>query len=285
MSTIKSDSENLTLNAHGSGNDIKFQSNSVEVGSLTAEGVMTSTTFAGSGASLTALPAAQLTGTVADARISTLTASKLSGALPAISAANLTSIPAANITGTLPAISGANLTGISSDYKLLSTTTCSNTNNVVITLDSNYPTNKILLSGIVMVNNNDNLRLSVGKGASGTNYTLAGLCQLNRFVYSSGTWTEFSYSVSGAVTFANDLSNNGARTYNAELIFDEGWFDVTQRPLVRGSSTQIGSSDVLEYTLIAMQWSDDNPNTTNNVRIGGNAGGISEGVIKHYGVK
>ena len=75
MSTIKSDSEDLTLNAHGSGNDIKFQSNSVEVGSLTAEGVMTSTTFAGSGASLTNIPAAQITGT-----------------LPAISGANLTGV-------------------------------------------------------------------------------------------------------------------------------------------------------------------------------------------------
>jgi len=60
------------------------------------------------------VPAANLTGTVADARISALAASKLTGALPAISAANLTAIPAANITGTLPAISGANLTGISS---------------------------------------------------------------------------------------------------------------------------------------------------------------------------
>jgi hypothetical protein len=60
------------------------------------------------------VPAANLTGTVADARISALTASKLTGALPAISAANLTAIPAANVTGTLPAIDGSNLTGISS---------------------------------------------------------------------------------------------------------------------------------------------------------------------------
>ena len=49
----------------------------------------------GSGANLTNLPAGQLTGTVADARISTLTASKLTGALPAISGANLTGIDAA----------------------------------------------------------------------------------------------------------------------------------------------------------------------------------------------
>jgi hypothetical protein len=50
------------------------------------------------------VPAANLTGTVADARFP--------ATLPAASAANLTAIPAANITGTLPAISGANLTNI-----------------------------------------------------------------------------------------------------------------------------------------------------------------------------
>ena len=58
-------------------------------------GIVTATTFSGSGASLTSLPAAQLSGT-----------------LPAISAANLTNVPAANITGTLPAIDGSNLTGV-----------------------------------------------------------------------------------------------------------------------------------------------------------------------------
>jgi hypothetical protein len=58
-------------------------------------GVTTATTYAGSGANLTNLPAANVTGT-----------------LPAISGANLTNLPAANLTGALPAISGANLTGI-----------------------------------------------------------------------------------------------------------------------------------------------------------------------------
>ena len=90
---------------------------------LVVTGVSTATTFSGSGASLTSIPAGNLTGTVADARISTLTASKLSGALPAISGANLTNldasdlasgtIPDARFPATLPAVSGANLTGIS----------------------------------------------------------------------------------------------------------------------------------------------------------------------------
>jgi hypothetical protein len=52
------------------------------------------------------VPAANLTGTIADARFP--------ATLPAASATNLTAIPAANITGTLPAIDGSNLTGISS---------------------------------------------------------------------------------------------------------------------------------------------------------------------------
>ena len=68
-------------------------------GDIFATGVTTSTTFSGaftgSGANLTSLPAAQLTGT-----------------LPAISGANLTNLTAGNLTGALPAISGANLTGL-----------------------------------------------------------------------------------------------------------------------------------------------------------------------------
>ena len=47
---------------------------------------------AASAANLTSIPAGNLTGTVADARISSLTASKLTGALPAIDGSNLTGI-------------------------------------------------------------------------------------------------------------------------------------------------------------------------------------------------
>ena len=60
MSTVKSSSADLTLNADGSGNDIILQSNASQIGSLTAEGVLTATSFAGSGASLTGLTASQL---------------------------------------------------------------------------------------------------------------------------------------------------------------------------------------------------------------------------------
>ena len=55
MSTIKSSDEHLTLNADGSGNDIKFQSNGSEVASISDGGVVTATSFAGSGANLTGI--------------------------------------------------------------------------------------------------------------------------------------------------------------------------------------------------------------------------------------
>jgi hypothetical protein len=53
MSTIKSSDEHLTLNADGSSKDIKFQANGVEKASISSTGVMTATSFAGSGANLT----------------------------------------------------------------------------------------------------------------------------------------------------------------------------------------------------------------------------------------
>jgi len=81
MSTIGTNSEDLILNADGSGSDIKFKSNGTEVGSISDGGVMTATSFAGSGANLTSLPAANLTGT-----------------LPVISGANLTNLPSADVS-------------------------------------------------------------------------------------------------------------------------------------------------------------------------------------------
>ena len=87
-------------------------------------GIVTATTFSGSGASLTALPAANITGTlpaISGANLTNLAAANLTGTiadarlpatLPAASAANLTNIPAANVTGTLPALTAANLTNI-----------------------------------------------------------------------------------------------------------------------------------------------------------------------------
>ena len=146
-------------------------------GNETNVGIITATRFSGNGSSLTNLPAGNLTGTVADARISTLTASKLSGALPAISGANLTNLPAGNLTGILPAISGANLTNLPSQ---LST--------------SNMANNRIVTSsGGVVFNGEsaltfDGSTLSIGAGTA---------TPLN---ISSGTYGSFTASAGTTVT-------------------------------------------------------------------------------------
>ena len=77
-------------------------------------GIVTANSFSGnvtgnvtgSGANLTNLPAGQLTGTVADARLTSVTASKLSGALPALDGSALTGINTAFGSGTSVNTSG-----------------------------------------------------------------------------------------------------------------------------------------------------------------------------------
>ena len=86
MSTIKSSDEHLTINADGSGKDIKFQANGVEKASISSAGAFTSTT---------------------------IDATKLTGDLPAISGANLTGISAGTtLTGStnnqVTTVTGAN---------------------------------------------------------------------------------------------------------------------------------------------------------------------------------
>ena len=81
MSTIKTDgTEDLTLDASGSGRDIKFQANGVEKASISSSGAFTSTT---------------------------IDATKLTGDLPAISGASLTGVADAT---KLP-LAGGTLTG------------------------------------------------------------------------------------------------------------------------------------------------------------------------------
>jgi len=64
MSTVASSNSNLTINADGSGNDIKFQSNGTEVGSINSSGTMTATAFSGDGSALTGISSGGGSGTV-----------------------------------------------------------------------------------------------------------------------------------------------------------------------------------------------------------------------------
>jgi len=91
--------------------DIKIQTSATGSGTVTITAPTTNTarviTLPDSAGTLldenSSVPSANLTGTVADARISALTASKLTGDLPAISGVNLTALNATNLgSGTIP---------------------------------------------------------------------------------------------------------------------------------------------------------------------------------------
>ena len=102
MSTIKVDT---IATRTGSGN---ITASNTIAGNLTGN---VTGNVTGSGANLTSIPAAQLTGTVADARLSTVSSSKLSGALPALDGSSLTGVG----VGTADSI---NTSGISLNQEL-----------------------------------------------------------------------------------------------------------------------------------------------------------------------
>ena len=101
-------SNGLVISGVTTTSDIKVGTNIIltTTGNGNFSGIVTATTFSGSGASLTSIPAGNLTGTVADARIASLTASKLSGALPAIDGSNLTGIDTDLSYDTSPQLGG-----------------------------------------------------------------------------------------------------------------------------------------------------------------------------------
>ena len=106
-----------TIGINTTASNITFDANS----NVKLSGIVTATSFSGSGANLTSLPAANITGT-----------------LPAISGANLTNISGANITGVIPSSSLTNvdLSGIRRDIALLSLQIAVDTNRVVYNLEN-----------------------------------------------------------------------------------------------------------------------------------------------------
>jgi hypothetical protein len=112
MSTIKSSTEHLTLNADGSGKDIKFQANGVEKASIDSSGNFTSTS---------------------------IDATKLSGDLPAIDGASLTGVGKVLQVVQVVASSGAaSTTTAFADTGLTATITPSSASSKILVIVNQY---------------------------------------------------------------------------------------------------------------------------------------------------
>ena len=122
MSTIKSSNEHLTFNADGSAKNILFQANGTQKASISSAGLFTSTT----------IDATVLAGNIADARIPALTASKLTGALPAIDGSNLTGISAGATGGGSDEVFVNNSQTVTTDYTVPSGKSASSTGPITL---------------------------------------------------------------------------------------------------------------------------------------------------------
>ena len=115
MSTIKSSSEDLTLNADGASKDIKFQANGVEKASISSAGAFTSTT---------------------------IDATKLTGNLPAISGASLTGITTGKVLQVVHNSTTTNYTVSASDADVtnhtLAITPTSATSTIMLFIRTHY---------------------------------------------------------------------------------------------------------------------------------------------------
>ena len=204
------------------------------VDGIVVSGIVTANNFSGS------VPASNLTGTVADARISTLTASKLSGALPAISAANLTNLPAANITGTLPAIDGSALTGINTAFGNSSVNTTG-----IITATAFVPTVGQLSHRNIIVNGAMNV------AQRGTSSTSQGYQTVDRI-------TPYTDNIGVTATYSQvDVTSGGA--YDAG--FRKAW-QVTKGSGTANTNSQVNMGYKIEAQDIANSgWKYTDPNS------------------------
>ena len=133
--------------------NIRTNTNATFLQNINVSGTVTATSYAGSGVNLTNLPAANLTGTLA----------AISGAnLTNLDASDLASgtVPDARFPATLPAVSGANLTGIAAGI----TTEAASISGITTYLNLSKDDHELIVTG--------NNTISVIGGAQGTSHSL-----------------------------------------------------------------------------------------------------------------
>ena len=182
MTVIRPNSISGVSSITGNGGDISIFRADGTAGDLVVNnvttGIVTATSFSG------ALAASNLTGTVADDRINSLTASKLTGTLPAISGASLTNIPSVSDINNLinnVAILGFKVAtnGSLAKYSLVNQVIDEFTDSSGI--DAAASTNEGLTGGYYY-------GLGTGGSATGGTITTYGAYKVHSFL-SSGTWT------------------------------------------------------------------------------------------------
>ena len=249
-------------------------SNGVGIGSdgnIHASGIITATTFSGSGVSLTSIPAGQLTGTVADDRIATLTASKLTGSLPAINGQLLTNLTGAasstygnssttpvitvDVNGRITNITSTSVTGTAATTTAaIDVTATSSSANHFVTFVDQAGTARSLRGDSGIIYNPSSNNLAIDGNFTATNVTATGVLDVD------GHTELDNVNISGVVTattYKGDGSNLTGITPSVGITTNlSGSFTATA-----GSPTIInvhtyGSELLFEYTVFVKNGSD-----------------------------
>ena len=194
--------------------------------------------FAGSGANITNLAAANLTGTIADARFP--------ATLPAISAANLTNIPAANVTGTLPAISAANLTNIPA-ANLVGVCTSGLTKTGGFGLVLKYESNVLTQTSSYGASSNAYQDITNKDFVvAGTNSRILIDIELNGYINNSGADRNFKlqYNVAGGSYTTINYNTVNPHGNNSDNMFGN----------IRGDGALNGNMNVITHFLLDADW-------------------------------
>ena len=249
-------------------------SNGVGIGSdgnIHASGIITATTFSGSGVSLTSIPAGQLTGTVADDRIATLNAGKLTGSLPAISGQLLTNLTGAasstygnssttpvitvDVNGRITNITSTSVTGTAATTTAaIDVTATSSSANHFVTFVDQAGTARSLRGDSGIIYNPSSNNLAIDGNFTATNVTATGILDVD------GHTELDNVNISGVVTattYKGDGSNLTGITPSVGITTNlSGSFTATA-----GSPTIIdvhtyGSELLFEYTVFVKNGSD-----------------------------
>ena len=240
-------------------------------GNIYASGIITATTFSGSGASLTSIPAGQLTGTVADDRIATLTASKLTGSLPAINGQLLTNLTGAasstygnstttpvitvDVNGRITNIISTNVTGTAAtSAQTIDVTAASNSANYFVTFVDQAGTARSLRGDSGIIYNPSSNNLAIDGNFTATNVTATGILDVD------GHTELDNVNISGVVTattYKGDGSNLTGITPSVGITTNlSGSFTATAgSPTIIDAHTY-GSELLFEYTVFVKNGSD-----------------------------
>jgi len=204
------------------------------------------------------------------------------------SGASLTNLPAANITGTLPAIDGSNLTGISGDMVLLQTVTASDDATVLVgnssLLTSTYRTYKIFGSNIHNATDNAHgeIRVSTASTVHTSNYA-----SCRQWLHeTSGNWQTGVGSASNnrfEKFWGQSLGNGTGESSNLELtLHDPASTDNYKYILCQTVNTDLSPEHAMQFSFGCY---DSGQAAVDGIQFYASSGNITSGYFRLYGIK